>query len=137
MTDVGNDNQVQRRSCSLAVTFRAVVHQDAQLATRHKGLLATDHIWMVQGLQHLQHDRSCMLVHYSARTAYNELARSGDTFASCSAPSRSERCILEMSISLSTYFCPSALPVTRYAAPKLPLPSICPLMYLSAMLLTM
>lgn len=58
------------------------------------------------------------------------------TFASCSAASRSARCILDTSISFKTYFCPSALQVTKYAAPKLPLPSICPLVYLSAMAAT-
>ena len=65
-------------------------------------------------------------------SAHGSFGRSADTFASCSAASRSDRCILDMSISFKTNFKPSALQVTRYAAPKLPLPSIWPLMYRSA-----
>ena len=110
-----------------ARTFRAVVHYNDQLAQAGESLLAAHNIRVVQGLQNLQpHERhaeelACHEVCIAQQLACHMHMKG--TLASCSAASRSFFCILEMSISFSTYFLPSLFEVARNAAPKLPLPS--------------
>ena len=110
-----------------AHTFRAVVHYNDQLAQAGESLLAAHNIRVVQGLQNLQpHERhaeelACHEVCIAQQLACHMHMKG--TLASCSAASRSFFCILEMSISFSTYFLPSLFEVARNAAPKLPLPS--------------